>query len=688
MQNKLALNPKYILLEPLTGVSAWRDGGDMLLRVLASDEAESGLPYGYAHDESLAAAFLIRPNMEGDESFNARRWQSISFKTELDAAKSWKVRIRFQAAGWAPSHTEWWQELEMPAGTNEVHADMSDFVMCMDSGMLACIRFDVLEAAPGTTLRITAVTPCEHDGASYWAPRIDRFGQRLNGDWQDKVQSESDLEADAQAPLPKALDAGNRDQWGGWTDGPSFEAKGSFGIEQDDGGAWWLVTPDGNPYLSLGACCTGVGSVGIEVPGRESWFEQLPAKDGDLSDAWRADPPSGFAGAELYPRKWHGHAEPKDPEVTQCSFFVANLIRSFGPDWYEKWCDRTAARLDAWGMTSLGCWSDIEFAESHQRPTVMPAERLSDPGWEELLARGDSVWPVKTVPDVFDPRFEKIAEGCFAGLEQFRGKPWVLGFFVGNEQKWSFLGSPMAMPLHWESRRVFIDGLKEKHGSIRALNEAWSTGFVSWERLAAEQTNEHPPGLSEQGVADCDAFLETFCDRYFGAVREELKRAVPDALFWGCRYLALPPRAAVLRGSAKHMDIVSINWYLWHKQEPEDAETFLGRWHELCGGKPLAMTEWSFEVTNERLLASRILTTTEQERAEQSKRYMDACFKLPFVVGLHWFQWPDQPILGRGKRNGERSAFGILDVADRPHKELTEAITESASRMYAMHGKG
>ena len=683
-----SLNPKYILLEPLTGAAAWRDGGDMLLRVLSPDEAKSGLPRGYAHDESLAAAFLIRPNMEGDEPFDARRWRSIVFAADLEATENWRVRIRFQAAGWAPSHTEWWQEVDVSPGENEIELDMSDFVMCMDSGVLACIRFDVLEATPGSTLRITSVTPREHDGASYWAARIDRFGQRIKGDWDGKIESEADLEADAAAPLPDALNPDKRDRWGGWQDGPEFESTGSFRLEQDDQGTWWLVTPDGNPYLSLGACCTGVGSVGVHVPGRDSWFAEVPEKGSDLAEAWRADPPGGFAGAELYPRKWHGHADPEDPNVTQCNFFVANLIRSYGAEWYEKWCERTAARLDAWGMTSLGCWSDIEFGESYQRPTVMPAERLSSPGWDELLARGDAVWPVKAVPDAFDPRFADIVDGCFAGLEKFRGKPWVLGFFVGNEQKWSFLVSPMALPLHWESRRVFIAELKEKYGSIEALNEAWSTGFASWDRLAAEQINEHPPGLSEQGVADCDAFLEKFCDRYFGTVRRELKRAVPDALFWGCRYLALQPRAAVLRGSARHMDIVSINWYLWHKQEPEDAAAFLGKWHELCGGKPLAMTEWSFEVTDDRLLASRILTTTEQERADLAKRYMDSCLELPFVVGLHWFQWPDQPILGRGNGDGERSAFGIVDVADRPHKKLTEAIRKSSSQMYEMHGKG
>lgn len=687
MCDDLAL--RYLLIEPLTGVSTLRDGDALVIRATSDDEAAPALPYGYAHDEPLAGAFQVRPNIEGDQPLNARRWRSLDIGYELAADRPWRVRVRLRGVGWQAARTEMWQEIELSPGQGEATVDTADFVMCMDSGSADYIRFDLLEAPAGGELRIERLSPCEHDGQSLWAPRIDRFGQRKAGQWEGKVADEADLEADAAAALPQPLDKDPRDRWGGWTNGPKFEATGVFGVKQDDQQRWWLVTPEGHPYLSLGACCTGVGSVGVETFGRASWFEQLPDKTGDFAEAWRSDVAGAFAGAELMPRRWHtGRFEPDDPDVTVCNYLVANLIRSFGDGWYERWCDRTEARLDAWGMTSLGCWSDVEFAEGRQRPIVLPAERVSKPDWSDLLARQDAVWPVKAVPDAFDPRFEQMIEGSFEGLQRFAGKPWVLGFFVGNEQQWSFLVTPLAMPRHWHSRRVFIDGLKAKYPTIEALNEAWATGFASWRALEAEQVNAHPAGLSEQGEADCDAFLEKFCDRYFGAVRAELRRVVPEALFWGCRYLALPPRPAVLRGSTRHMDIVSVNWYLWHKQQPEDAAAFLGRWHELCSGKPLAMTEWAFEVTDERLLASRSLITTEQRRAELARRYIHACFSLPFVVGLHWFQWPDQPILGRSQRDGERTAFGIVDVADRPHRELVEAIRTSSQQMYPLHANG
>ena len=676
----------YLLLEGLTGVSARRDGGDMIVRVLSGEEARPGLPRGYAHDASLPGAFQVRPNIECDEPLAGRRWRELRLGVDLRADSPWRVRVRMRPAGWSAAKTELWQEIELAPGQAEAVVDTGDLLLCTDGGSLAYIRFDVLAAPAGGELRIHRIAAEEHDGTSFWAPRIDRFGQRRAGDWPGKVRDESELAAEAETAPPAPVAAGERDRWGGWLNGPAFEATGAFRLERD-GDRWWLVTPEGHPYLSLGACCTGVGSVGFHTRGRESWFEQPPEKHGELGEAWRPDPRGAFGGAELDPRSWHapGAHDPDDPGLTVCNYLVANLIRAFGRDWYERWCDRTEARLDGWGLTSLGCWSDARFAENRQRPIVLPAERLCDHDWSELQAPRDPVWPVKAAPDAFDARFEETISGSFEDLKRFRGESWVLGFFVGNEQKWSSLVTPLAMPLHWASRRVFLEELKEKYGSIEALNHAWCTGYASWDTLANEQTNEHPPGFSATGVADCDAFLERYCDRYFGAVRAEIERALPGSLFWGCRYLALPPREAVLRGSARHMDVVSINWYLWHKQEPEDAEAFLGRWHAMTGGRPLAMTEWSFEVTDSRLLAGRALITTEAERAELAQRYIDACFRLPFVVGLHWFQWPDQPIVGRSPREGERAGFGIVDVADRPHGPLVEAFRACSERMYALH---
>ena len=43
--------------------------------------------------------------------------------------------------------------------------------------------------------------------------------------------------------------ANTYDRYGGWT-GKRFEATGYFRVEKDD--RWWLVTPEGNAFLSWG----------------------------------------------------------------------------------------------------------------------------------------------------------------------------------------------------------------------------------------------------------------------------------------------------------------------------------------------------------------------------------------------------------------------------------------------------
>jgi hypothetical protein len=50
------------------------------------------------------------------------------------------------------------------------------------------------------------------------------------------------------------------------------------------------------------------------------------------------------------------------------------------------------------------------------------------------------------------------------------------------------------------------------------------------------------------------------------------------------------------------------------------------------------------------------------------------------VVGLHYFQWNDQPVLGRF--DGENYNIGLVDVCNQPYPELTEAVRQTNERLY------
>jgi hypothetical protein len=64
---------------------------------------------------------------------------------------------------------------------------------------------------------------------------------------------------------------------------------------------------------------------------------------------------------------------------------------------------------------------------------------------------------------------------------------------------------------------------------------------------------------------------------------------------------------------------------------------------------------------------------TQADRADGYERYVEGALELPFVVGLHWFQYTDQPILGRSL-DGENSNYGVVDVQDEPYFTLVERM--------------
>src|SRR5690349_14580785 len=74
---------------------------------------------------------------------------------------------------------------------------------------------------------------------------------------------------------------------------------------QPRGGALWIVAPDGRPFFSLGVCCVGMG-----IP-RGEYDPQKP----------------GYAA-------WRQYADP------------------------ASWADATLQRLQSWGFTTIGGWSD------------------------------------------------------------------------------------------------------------------------------------------------------------------------------------------------------------------------------------------------------------------------------------------------------------------------------------------
>jgi hypothetical protein len=55
----------------------------------------------------------------------------------------------------------------------------------------------------------------------------------------------------------------------------------------------------------------------------------------------------------------------------------------------------------------------------------------------------------------------------------------------------------------------------------------------------------------------------------------------------------------------------------------------------------------------------------------------------PAFIGSSWFQWVDQPSTGR--MDGENYNIGLVDVTDRPYRELIGAMKTTHRRLQDVH---
>src|SRR5690606_7981376 len=112
-----------------------------------------------------------------------------------------------------------------------------------------------------------------------------------------------------------------QDRFGGWPSAQSFEAKGFFRTEKRDG-RWYLLSPEGNPFYSLGVNAVSSRQSETYVQGREAMFLNLPAEGTPLAAYYGSADHRQDTGAS----KGRAFAEGR-----WFDFYQANLARSY-PD--------------------------------------------------------------------------------------------------------------------------------------------------------------------------------------------------------------------------------------------------------------------------------------------------------------------------------------------------------------------
>lgn len=402
-------------------------------------------------------------------------------------------------------------------------------------------------------------------------------------------------------------------------------SKPSFYRIDRSGDAWWLVSPEGRRFFSLGVNVVDRGA--------------------DARD-YRPDRPE-FAAFRYYP----------DP---------------------ESWAAATLRRLGEWNFNTLGAWCDLDALRKGRGETlpytvVLYAGKAVDIPWGDLFS---------------DDAAKRIDEEVRGSIQPYKGDPRLIGYFTDNEIGWwddTLVVYHLQQP-DSATRRVLVDILRRRYGGdFERLRRDWETGeareFSDLERPARLRLK---PGGGGHAVVDDFAFL--LAQRYYHLVHDAVRHYDREHLILGDRYQSWYS-PAVARAAGPYVDAVSTN-YKADWLDGSVARYYFETLYRLTR-KPLLVTEYYFAARQNRSGNKNTgegfpTVETQAERAAAFRTSLSAFARMPYVVGAHWFQYYDEPPSGRPD-DMEDFNMGLVDIEDRPYEELTSAAARLQAEVPDLH---
>ena len=484
-------------------------------------------------------------------------------------------------------------------GQINIHTDRVGQLTGIDS-----ISFYMRRPINNPTLEIRSVTLTADDSGEALLQSgflVDRFGQWATEDWEGKVKSDRELK-DAWQEEDKKLETtlfpdNEVSIYGGYKI-KQRKATGFFRTEKIDG-KWWFIDPDGYLFLSVGSDCINA-SVRTSTRNRAFIFEHLQDTGGNAD------------------------------------FYRANLIQRYGADNVSsEWVNTAVRRMNAWGINTVANWSSAEIYNSGKVPFV-----LSLPGLQ--LNRG-----VMGLPDIYNPQYAEDIDRAIGEMAQrYKDNPWLLGYFVGNEQPWP------------GQEDVLCDRI------INGNDSPIKKELMIW-------LEKNGDSLDSKRAFVYDTF-----DKFLGLVNKTLKKHDPNHLNLGMRFGGHTTNE-LLAITGKHFDVFSFNCY-----QMQPSLDFMKRIDEVTG-LPIIIGEYHFGVPARGMAAGIVQVADYRERGNAYRYYNEQGYSHPSLIGAHWFQWIDQANTGRG--DGENYNIGLVDITDRPYPEMVNAMKITHKRLYQIH---
>jgi hypothetical protein len=359
--------------------------------------------------------------------------------------------------------------------------------------------------------------------------------------------------------------------------------------------------------------------------------------------------------------------------------------------WYRfaktraAWGAVARRRLLDWGFNTAGAWS-------------LPPSEIGLPSTPELeLGR----WLQVVWTDPFDPALvPRLDRAAAEAVAPYRGDKLRIGYFSDNEIGW--WNGPLFMtymgfaPDNQTKRRLVALLRAHYHDDWRAFQRDFVPASGT-RNFAALVSSRAPPHLRPggDGIRVIRAWTGIVAGRYYRLMRDALRQADPGALYLGDR-LPIYYDPDAVRAMAPYVDAISVNYNV-DSADGWIAPYFFAGLRGLSGGEPVLITEWFYaakqnrsgnldrtgephgqtdRISNNRNRTGHLMTVaTQAERALAAARAARLLAAQPDAIGVHWFQYADEPPGGRG--DGEDYDFGLVDTDDRPYQRLVHALAAS-----------
>lgn len=213
------------------------------------------------------------------------------------------------------------------------------------------------------------------------------------------------------------------DKYGGWI-GIKGEQKGYFHT-QNINDRWWIVTPEGNVFWSIGMYCVRMGGIPETGSGRRAYQE--------------------------------------------------SCLKKYGNE--QEWAKATRMQLYKWGFNTIGDWS----AESiYREPGFSYVIGINLPSKSEnVIPKGSYGY----FPDVFSKEFadsvHEQMQGLFNSQPYLIDDPQLLGYFLADEPAWygskgrrgSLVDDFIALDDSKPGKKAWVEFIKTKNKKDNQITE-------------------------------------------------------------------------------------------------------------------------------------------------------------------------------------------------------------------------